>query len=161
MCGELLLSCAIRSSACNYTSCAHKLIYRFNVKKCEYNVICATSCHWAAVWGRPLATIIIVHTTEYRGYLWKHLNKLYCMRRAAPDLRYEVISSLLHLLYTHKIIIYKSNNCIHMKWLCTNEMAIHERNDSRVASDSTFDTIIGLFLQKSPVKKTKFYRRDL
>ena len=40
MCGELLLSCAIRSSACNYTSCAHELIYRLNLKMSEYNVIC-------------------------------------------------------------------------------------------------------------------------
>ena len=71
MCGELLLSCAIRSSACNYTSCAHKLIYRLNWKMSKYNVMCATSCHLAAVWGRPLATIIIVHTNEYRRYLWK------------------------------------------------------------------------------------------
>jgi len=40
-------------------------------------------------------------------------------------------------------------------------MTIHERNYYGVVSDSRLNTIIGLFLQKSPIKKTMFYKRDL
>jgi len=59
--------------------------------KKKKNVLCLASTNWAVLWDRPLATTLTVHTNEYRGCVWKWVNSICYVRRAATELRYEVV----------------------------------------------------------------------